>query len=156
MRFLEELEKISIALRKNNVEFMLIGGFAVNFHGYSRATNDLDIWLKPNTENFVNFINTLKDLDYDTEELTNSVFNPKKTFVRLPFDNINIEFLTHIPGEIPFLEALKQSESIKIGETAFPVMGYDHLIQNKKATNRSKDLNDIVELEKRRPNNTIQ
>lgn len=150
MRFLEELEAITAVLHKSEVEFMLIGGFAVNFHGYSRATNDLDIWLKPSTENFLLFITALDKLNFDTEELKAIVFNPKKTFVRIPYGNINIEFLTDIPGEIIFSEALKKAERIEIGKSAFNVMGYDDLIKNKKATNRLKDQNDIIELEKRR------
>jgi predicted nucleotidyltransferase len=150
MRFLEELEAVANTLQKNNVEFMLIGGFAVNFHGYSRATNDLDIWLKPTTENFLSFIVALDSLNFDTDELKAMVFNPKKTFIRIPYGNINIEFLTTIPGDINFTEALKNVESLEIGKTTFKVMGYDDLIKNKKATNRLKDLNDILELEKRR------
>jgi hypothetical protein len=110
----------------------------------------LDIWLKPSTENFINFLNALKDLDFDIEELEKAVFNPKKTFIRIPFGKINIEFLTEILGDIIFQEAYKVSDFLKLGDHEIRVIGYEHLIQNKNATNRVKDIQDVIALKKRR------
>jgi hypothetical protein len=77
----------------------------------------------------------------------------KKTFIRLPFDILNVEFLTHIPGEISFSDSYKKAENILIENISVKVISLDHFIINKKATNRPKDLNDIIELEKRNPKN---
>ena len=49
--FFEEHQRILALLIKHQVEFLLIGGYAVIFHGYSRTTGDMDIWLAPNNKN---------------------------------------------------------------------------------------------------------
>ena len=49
--FLEEHQEILKALNKNGVDFLLVGGFAVNYHGYNRTTGDMDLWIKPDNEN---------------------------------------------------------------------------------------------------------
>jgi hypothetical protein len=145
-----EFEKLNDCLSRNNVVFMIIGGFAVNYHGFTRATNDLDIWLKPSTDNFTNFLSALKELGFDIEELESIVFDPKKTFIRIPFNRFNIEFLTEIPGGISFTDAYKVSDFLQLGEAKVHVIGFDHLILNKKATNRPKDIQDVIALQKRK------
>ncbi|MFZ6013773.1 MAG: nucleotidyltransferase [Bacteroidota bacterium] len=150
MQYKEQLEKLSISLQANNVDYIVIGGFAVNYHGYARATSDLDVWLKPSNENYIRFVKAIESMGYDVEELHNAVFNPKKTFIRIPFGIINIEFLTDIPGNISFSDAVDSAEIFELGNVTLKVMSYEHLIQNKKATNRPKDLQDIIELQRRK------
>jgi hypothetical protein len=58
--FLDEHKEFLLLLLKHEVEFMLIGGYAVIFHGYERTTGDMDIWLKPSNENKEKFIEVLK------------------------------------------------------------------------------------------------
>ncbi|MEO5582860.1 MAG: hypothetical protein ABIR66_09215, partial [Saprospiraceae bacterium] len=59
--FLEEHQNILSNMMLNNVEFLLIGGYAVIFHGYLRSTGDMDIWVRPSNENKILLINALRD-----------------------------------------------------------------------------------------------
>src|SRR5690349_17196227 len=67
--FLEEHQNILSHLIANKVEFLLIGGYAVIFHGYGRSTGDMDIWVKPSNENKLLLINALHEYGYDRKEL---------------------------------------------------------------------------------------
>jgi hypothetical protein len=79
MQFLKAHERISSALEKNEVEFMI-----VNFYGYNRSTSDLDIWLKPSTDNFLKLIKAIESLQFDVTELKTLVFD-QKNFHPSPF-----------------------------------------------------------------------
>lgn len=59
--FLEAHKKILLLLLKHKVDFILIGGYAVIYHGYERTTADMDLWLKPENENRNRFIDALAD-----------------------------------------------------------------------------------------------
>jgi len=49
-------------LNKNNVRYIVVGGYAVNFHGYRRTTGDIDLWIKPdNGENKKAILKSLKN-----------------------------------------------------------------------------------------------
>jgi hypothetical protein len=67
MDSLRDFEEILHSFTKENVEFMLCGGFAVNFHGYNRSTSDLDIWVKPNENNKTKIISALLKIGYPKE-----------------------------------------------------------------------------------------
>ena len=55
--------------RKNNLEMLLVGGGAVNFHGYQRHSADIDFWINITSNNIRNLLKTLQDLGYDINEL---------------------------------------------------------------------------------------
>lgn len=55
--------------QKNNLNYLLIGGYAVNYYGYNRNTDDMDIWLEPSNENKQAFINTLLCMSYSEKEV---------------------------------------------------------------------------------------
>ena len=59
--FIDEQKKFLLLLLKHNVEFILIGGHAVIYHGYERVTADMDIWLKPDSQNRTNFLEALRE-----------------------------------------------------------------------------------------------
>jgi hypothetical protein len=65
MNTINNFEEILDSFIKNNVDFMLVGGFAVNFHGYNRSTSDLDIWINPIEDNKSKIISSLIQLGFD-------------------------------------------------------------------------------------------
>lgn len=64
MTFADNFEEIITALNVAKVNYMVVGGYAVNFHGYERSTSDLDVWVKPSEENKYALYNALLSLDY--------------------------------------------------------------------------------------------
>jgi len=66
---LEPHKQLLRSLIEFKVDFILIGGYAVNFHGYNRVTGDMDVWLKPDNENREKFISYLKAEGFEKESL---------------------------------------------------------------------------------------
>ncbi len=94
----ELLRRTCELLNKHQVEYILSGGVAVGFHGYPRSTADIDFWYNPTISNFHRIISALKEYGVDTDDLTNIVFDPAKTYLRVPQLGFRTEFLPQIPG----------------------------------------------------------
>ena|SRR5688500_9253762 len=146
----EALVSICSLLNKHEVDYLVIGGVAVIFHGYTRATADLDFWYKPTLDNFHKIINAFKEYGIDVSELEKAVFDPQKTFLRFPTPGFKTELLPSIAGDMSFKEAKEKAENIELDGVSVPIIGYDDLIKNKTLTNRLKDQADIEELAKRK------
>ncbi len=150
MKQLEEVEDFFKLMNANGVEYVIIGGVAVNIHGYSRTTGDLDIWYNPIKKNFEKLLKTISDFGYDTSELENSAYDSAQGFIRIPLSQFYLELLSNIDGKMQFDEVYKRAYSFTINSTIVKVIGYDELIQNKIMSRRAKDLEDIAQLEKRK------
>lgn len=127
----------------------MIGGYAVNFHGYNRPTGDMDIWLKPHNANKEKLISALRSENF-SEESIESVISLDFTqpacfyFGEIP---LRIDFLTKISG-ISFEEAEQQKQFMKMDDIEVPVLHLHHLILSKISNQRSKDKSDVEELQK--------
>lgn len=157
---LETLKKVCSALSKHNVEYIVVGGAAVSYHGYSRASGitvgkpeikvDLDFWYNPTAGNFYKLLDALDELNVDTSELKNIVFDPKRTFLKIPHDTFHTDFLPVMDGLDSFRESKKRAEVLNLDGNVLLMLSYDDLILNKKAVNREIDRSDIDELAIRR------
>ena len=128
---------------------MLIGGYAVNFHGYSRATGDMGVWLKPDNENRSKFIGYLKDEGFDEESLiriSETDFTKHAEF-HIGEKPLQVDFITIISG-VSFSEADQQKQLLPLGDSFIPFLHLDHLILSKMTSNRLKDKLDVEELQK--------
>lgn len=146
----EEYRELLKALIKYQVNFMLIGGYAVIHYGYDRTTGDLDIWLQTGNDNRNRLVKALKEYgieDDDIEELQNMDFtNPIPVFFigKIPR---RVDFVTLV-SNITFDEAIKEVNHFDLEGKKVPVIHYNHLILTKLSTNRLKDKADIEELER--------
>ena len=131
------------------VEFILIGGYAVNFHGYNRPTGDMDIWLKPENENKTRLIHLLKNEGYTAESLEpiEGMDFTKHLAFHLGKNPYRIDFLTFIQG-VNFEDAQKQQQELPLKDKFVPVLHLHHLVLSKMNTDRLKDKADIEELQK--------
>ncbi|MBK9317356.1 MAG: hypothetical protein IPM55_24380 [Acidobacteria bacterium] len=132
-------------LNANGVEYLLIGGYAVGYHGYPRATNDIDIWIAMNQENASKMTKVLKEFGFDTPELSPELFLQKDRMVRLGLPPMRIEVLVEISG-VQFRECYKERINDVIDGIAVKVISLKHLKINKKASGRYKDLDDLEHL----------
>ena len=146
----ETLVSICSLLNKHEVDYLVIGGVAVIFHGYTRATADLDFWYNPTLNNFHKIIKAFKEYGIEVSELEEAVFDPKKTFLRFPTPGFKTELLPALAGDMSFNEAKKNAENIELDGVNVPIIGYDDLVRNKRFTNRLKDQADVEELAKRK------
>jgi hypothetical protein len=108
---------------------------------------DLDFWYKPTLSNFLNLVKALKDLGVQTESLDKVVFDPKKTFLKIPHSNFHTDFLPQMLG-LDSYSVCKTNSSGEIldGNTLY-ILSYDDLIKNKLAVGRNIDKEDIAELD---------
>ena len=132
-------------LDSNGVEYLLIGGYAVNVHGYVRTTNDLDLWVNVNPENAARIDRALRQFGFAAAGLTCDLFLTPNNVVRMGLPPIRIEILTSISG-VEFESCYAEKEMIRIEEMAVPVISLARLRENKAASGRAKDLADLENL----------
>lgn len=134
----------------NKVNYLTIGGFAVNIYGYGRNTGDIDIYIEDTIENRENLREALKKAGIgDFENITTMMFIPGWTDITLNF-NLRLDIMTSVKGleNTSFEELLEKAYIAEINEIPVYFLDYDNLIKAKKAANRPKDIIDIEELEK--------
>jgi predicted nucleotidyltransferase len=132
-------------LNECNVKYILIGGYAVNFHGYSRYTGDLDIWSDPRKENSDKLISAIEKFGFETDILKDKSLE-KESPVKLSDGLLKIEILPEIKGGFTFEEAYLRSEEIDLKEVKIRLISYSDLIKNKETSMRMKDATDVYYL----------
>jgi len=149
--FLEDLDQFCGHLNKNQVHYLIVGGLAVNYHGFQRATGDIDIWYDPSVENYEKLLKAIELFGFETQDLEKQKHENIKQVIILPLDHFTIELLSMIDGKFSFDAAYQLAESMKVIDYKAKVINYDFLIQNKLMSRRPKDMEDIRQLEIRKP-----
>ncbi|MGK2861427.1 MAG: nucleotidyltransferase [Chitinophagaceae bacterium] len=135
------------ALNKHNVDYLLVGGYAVILHGYERVTADLDIWVNPVEKNY----NKLKEAFFHfgmpvfDMTLTNFLDTEKWDVFRFGRKPVAIDIMTKVKG-LKFDLALKAASLVTVDEIQVRLIHYDHLLTAKKMAGRAKDINDLENL----------
>ena len=146
---IDEHKALLIQLLKAKIDFILIGGHAVIYHGYGRTTGDMDIWLKPDNETREKLIPLLEAYGIvreDIERLKKTDFTQMIAFhIGDPPDRV--DFLTRLAG-LEYPEADKKKVFLSLESYQVPVLHLDHLIINKLTSGRAKDKADVEELQK--------
>ncbi|PSL42634.1 nucleotidyltransferase DUF2204 [Chitinophaga niastensis] len=146
----EELLGFWNALNEAGVQYIMVGGVATNLHGYQRATEDVDIWLKDTIENRRNLRNAFVRYELgDFDSLERIQFVPGWTTFNLN-NGIILDIMTSLKGmeEHTFDECLEYASIAEIENIKIPFLHINHLIEAKKAANRPKDRVDIQALER--------
>ena len=146
---LPEYKQMLLLLVKHDVNFMLIGGYAVIYHGYERSTTDMDIWLQPDNKNRDRLILALSEFGIEQENLNKLSTKDFKeiTFFYFGERPRRIDFLTKING-VSYEEAEKELLSFPFENIQIPIIQYYHLIRSKIANNRPQDKADVEMLQK--------
>ena len=132
-------------LDANGVRYLLIGGYAVGFHGYPRATNDMDIFVARDKENARFVIKSLIEFGFSADELSEKLFTSEKSIVRMGVEPMKVEIVNFISG-IEFENAYENRVIGLIDKTEISIISLKDLKINKKASGRYKDLNDLENL----------
>lgn len=131
-------------LNAHCVEYLLIGGYAVGYYGYPRATGDMDVWIAFNPGNIRAVAETLREFGFAIPEPTQS-FLAEGQFVGIGNSPLRIEILTSISG-VSFAECYDARTKDIIDDVEISLIGLRHLKTNKQASGRLKDLNDLQNL----------
>jgi len=132
-------------LNEHKVEYLIIGGYAVAFHGYPRATADMDIWIAVHSRNADKVIAALKEFGLDVPELSPALFLKEGQIVRMGVPPVRIEIATSISG-VKFEECYAKRVVDKLDGVTVNFINLEHLKINKKASGRHIDLNDLENL----------
>jgi predicted nucleotidyltransferase len=145
----KDLKEFIELLNSNAVEYVVVGGHAVAYHGYPRFTGDLDFFVRPSQENASRVVTVLKLVGFtDADDLKTLLTVPGKV-VQLGRPPNRIDILSGVSG-ITFEQALGSSEIAELDGLPVRMIGFDALIENKTASGRPKDRMDVDQLTKTR------
>ena len=136
------------SLNKANVEYLLVGGFAVIYHGYNRTTGDIDIWVNPTKENFLKLKMAFADFGLSLFDMTEDKFLNTADYDVFTFGvpPICIEILTKVKG-VEFSQCFEVATFQKFDGIDVRIIDLRSLLVAKKAAGRYKDLDDVQNLE---------
>src|SRR5690554_4930765 len=138
---------------KHKLEIIMVGGGAVNFHGYQRHSADVDFWIDTSESNLRKLLMVFKEMGYDIDSIPSKVKN-KEQNISLKFspDSLEIELITNFSVNKTFEEALRDSEKVQtkdeVGYFNWNVLSLEDLITSKIKSGRNKDYLDVQELKK--------
>jgi hypothetical protein len=140
----EQFRKFLLLLNENNVEYLLVGGYAVNIHGYNRSTGDLDVWVHRTTENGKKLVAAVEQFGFNAAKLREKNFTEPLVF-QIGEPPFQIDILNGIVG-VKFDEAFQRRKIIHDGNLAINVIHLNDLKTNKLLSGRHKDLDDLENL----------
>jgi hypothetical protein len=126
----------------HHVEYLIVGGYALAFHGAPRFTGDLDIFVKPDMANAQRILTALAAFGFASVGLTPSDFERPDQVVQLGVPPVRIDLLTSIT-DVSWDEAWAGRVAGSYGDMPVYYLGREQFIANKRATGRTKDLADL-------------
>lgn len=132
-------------LNSHQVEYLLIGGYAVGYHGYPRATADMDIWIAMHLQNAEKMVTVLEEFGFGATELSPELFLKENQVIRMGVPPIRLELLTTISG-VTFEKCYRERVVDLLDDVQVNIISLENLKINKKASGRYKDLNDLENL----------
>ena len=147
MFFSQDMKDLLALFNNRGVSYVLVGGFAVNYYGYIRTTQDMDILVFPSKENAEKVMSALFDFGFGKAGIQKELFEEPGNAVHLGVEPNRIDLLTHLIG-ISNQQIFSNFKTIKMADIQINIIAYDDLIQAKKASKRLRDQEDADELEK--------
>jgi len=141
-----DFRDILSAFCEEQVDFMLVGAYAVAAHGLPRATGDIDLWINNSNDNAERVWRALIKFGVPLSDLTKEDLTKSGTVIQIGVTPRRIDILTQITA-VDFAEASADRIVISLENLQIPVIGRIHLIQNKKAVGRPQDKADVARLE---------
>ncbi|HSW53862.1 MAG TPA: nucleotidyltransferase [Ignavibacteriaceae bacterium] len=132
-------------LNSKQIEYLLIGGWAVGYYGYPRATGDMDIWVSSKTENANKLIEAFKEFGFDVPDLSIELFTKENQITRIGVPPLRIEVLTTISG-VTFDDCFPRRRVVLIEDIKINLISLEDLKKNKAASKRYRDLDDLEKL----------
>lgn len=133
-------------LNAQEADFLVVGAHALAAHGHVRATKDLDVWVRANSENSKRVFRALASFGAPLSDLTAEDLATPNVVFQIGVPPIRIDIVTSIDG-VTFEEAWPERLESRYDDQRVHVLSRRHLIQNKKATGRLQDLADVEHLE---------
>ncbi len=137
---------------KHKVRMLMVGGGAVNFHGYQRHSADVDFWIDIKEDNLSNLVKVFKEMGYEIDDFPMAVKNKQQNIsVKFSPQDLTLELITSFSINKSFDQAYKEAETAMVkGKPLLKwrVLSFDDLITSKVKSRRPKDLLDVQELQR--------
>ncbi|WP_264511600.1 nucleotidyltransferase [Flavobacterium sp. N1719] len=148
--WVHNIDQFIASAQRNGVRMLMVGGGAVNFHGYQRHSADVDFWIETTTENFKRLIAVFQELGYEIDAFPQDVLEGNQNIsVKFSPEDLDLELITRFSVNKSFDEAYESSELVVVNENEFlqwNVLSLDDLITSKLKAARPKDLLDVQQL----------
>ncbi len=151
MEFEAEVNEFLSLAHQAGLRIIMVGGAAVNHHGYKRHSADVDLWIEPSPENFTKLLSVLTGMRYEMEELPAKVIAAEQNITIKISPEQEIELITRFNPGCTFDEAWSRCEFVQTSGAplaCYRVIGFDDLIKSKTRSARPKDLLDVHELKR--------
>jgi predicted nucleotidyltransferase len=145
IRLPKDFKEFLRLLNDHQVEYLLVGGYAVGYHGYPRATVDLDIWVAVTPFNAGHLVKVFKEFGFDVKELKEDLFLQENMIIRIGEPPLRIEVMTSVSG-VDFDACHQRRINDTIDGIQVNFINLEDLKANKLAAGRHKDLNDLENL----------
>jgi len=134
-------------LNEEQVEYLLIGGWAISFHAKFRYTEDLDLWVRPSQDNATRLMRALRRFGAPLANVSESDFVQPRYGLHIGVPPCRIDILTTIAG-VTFDQAWRNRVAESMNDIPINVIGREDLVRNKQAAGRDRDLKDLQAIEK--------
>jgi hypothetical protein len=128
-----------------NIEYLVVGGYAMAAHGYPRYTGDIDLWVWSTQDNAIKILDALREFGFGGAGLKEEDFQKPQQVIQLGFPPARIDLLTDIDG-VTFADCWPQRLVLDLDGVSVPVIGKSDLIRNKETSNRLQDRADLEKL----------
>lgn len=132
------------------VKMLMVGGGAVNFHGYQRHSADVDFWIKTEPENLDKLIQVFKKMGFEIQSFPKSILDQNQNIsIKFSPEDLDLELITRFEIGKSFDDAFKEALEIEIQGNKllkWKVLSFDDLIESKRRAGRPKDFLDIDQL----------
>jgi hypothetical protein len=141
----KDFEELLRLLEKNKVKYMIVGGYAVAFHGFPRFTKDIDIFYSAEEKNIISLRKALVEFGFSEQQIPSEVFTEKGDVLKFGIEPIRVDLLNEIDG-VEFSEAYKSCEKGNFGIVPASFIGLEMLLKNKRSSGRTQDKLDVEKL----------
>ncbi|MBN1576042.1 MAG: nucleotidyltransferase [Chitinispirillaceae bacterium] len=145
MNIQQDFEELLKLLEGNSVQYIIIGGYAVAYHGFPRLTKDIDFFFDNSKENVKKIILSLIAFGFPEADLDVETFTTEGNIITFGVEPVRVDFINQISG-VKFDEAWNNKVRGKYGKVEVNFIGLMELLKNKSSTNRPKDKLDAEEL----------
>jgi len=147
MTLAQDFEDFVKLLNKHQVDYMVVGGYALAFHGKPRHTGDLDIWINSSEANAEKLVIAIKEFGLSSLGLTKSDFMQEGYVTQIGYPTLRIDILNTIDG-VKFEDAFPNKLLVDVNGIEVKYIGLKEFIVNKTASGRSQDIADLKEIKK--------
>ena len=147
MKIVQDYKDLLVLLEAHCVDYLLIGGYAVGLYGYTRATVDLDIWVRRSLDNARKVERVLAEFGFPLNNIKVEDFTDENAIFHMGLPPNRLDILTSISG-VEFDLAFSRKKRALLGGIEINIISLADLKINKLASARYKDLNDLQELNK--------